>query len=334
MNKQLIPPSTRSKMSALSLLIASLVSAQSAQATEGASSNLTLGATTFTTPVFPEPGLYYSAYLNQYNSTRLNDSAGHTLIPDFKLSATVEYNQFAYITPFNFNGVQLAVGAVVPFAWVNENAAGQHQFVRGMGDVLLQPIMLGWRSGNVHAALVQGLYAPTGEYKPADLLSLGRNTWQYQPQLSLGYIDPAGIEATSTVTFNKSRLNKKPMAFFANPFGSAYQSGNELAIDFALGYNVTPHFEAGITGYVYQQTSDDKLADPAANQIFQQYFNGYRGRAFALGPGFRYVTPYGELYGQVQQELVAKNRTLGTSYWLRWNTSLSEIWKQIGGSKP
>lgn len=49
-----------------------------------------------------------------------------------------------------------------------------------------------------------------------------------------------------------------------NPTNSPYHSGNELGIDFAAGWNFSPKFELGITGYVYDQTTRDKLTAPLA----------------------------------------------------------------------
>lgn len=289
-----------------------------ALATEGAGTNLTLGATTFQTPIFSPPGFFYEADLNQYESSRLNDDTGHKLIPGFQINETALYNQVGYVAPVSFHGVQVAVGAVIPFIFVGERAEGQRQYIQNMADTLLQPLILGWNKDDVYVALVQGVYVPDGEYRPQDLVTLSRDTWEYQPQISVGYINQTGLEATTTVTYILSQVNKNPMAVFTNPFGSAYHSGNELAADYAVGYNFTPNFEAGVTGYVYEQTTADKLTDPYANAVFQQYFDGYFGKTLAVGPGFRYLTKYGAFLGEIQQEVYSKNRTQGSSYWLRW----------------
>lgn len=298
-----------------------LTAASPAHATEGASTDLVFGATTFQTPLIPGPGFYYQAYLNQYESSRLNDGTGHTLVPGFQLNLTVEYNEFTYVAPVSFHGVNFATGVVVPIAFAGERAEGSNEFVSGITDILLQPVILGFSEGDFHVAVVQGLYVPNGYYKPTDQVVLGRNTWGIQPQISVGYIPTVGPEFTTTLTYNISTENKNPQAFFANPTGSAYLSGNEFEADYAAGYSFTPNFEAGVTGYLYNQTTADRLADPAANAAFQQDFNGFFGRTFAIGPGIRYLTKYGEFFAEIQQELYAKNRTQGSSYWFRWNIS-------------
>ena len=196
---------------------------------------------------------------------------------------------------------------------------GTDKFVTGMGDTLIQPLVIGWDRGRFHAIIVQGVFVPTGQYKPSGLLSLSRNTWQYQPQLSLGYLDPNGFEVTTTMSYVVSGVNSRPLANFANPANAHYRSGQEFAADFAVGWNVTPHFEAGLSGYAYVQTTGDKLTGAAANADFQAAFQGYRGETVGLGPAVRYLTPYGEFFVHYQKELYAINRTLGNSLWFRVN---------------
>lgn len=288
---------------------------------EGASSNMTLGATTFQTPVIPGAGFYYSNYVNYYHANRLNDGDGNNLVPGFTVDAWVDYNQFVYVPPLELGDFKLGVGAVIPFAHLRQNAGGAISSSQGLADIILQPLIVGWQKDYFHVVMVQGVIAPTGAYDRNSDVNVGRNTWQYQPQLSLGYIDPQGFEATATVSYISSTANKDPMVFFANPTGSNYRTGNEVAVDFALGYNFTKEFELGLTGYYYKQVSRDTLSDAAANADLQQNFNGFKGSVAALGIGARYLTQYGEFYAQVNREFEAKNRTQGTSAWLRWSVA-------------
>jgi hypothetical protein len=288
---------------------------------EGASSNMTLGATSFQTPVIPGPGFYYSNYVNYYHANRLNDGDGNSLVPDFGVDVWVDYNQFVYVPPVELGDLTFAVGAVVPFASIRQDAGGAISDSKGLADIILQPLIIGWQKDYFHAILVQGVVAPTGAYDPSSDVNVGRNTWQYQPQLSLGYIDPDGIEITATMSYITSGTNKDPMNFFANTTGSPYRSGDEIGVDFAVGYNFTPNFELGLTGYYYQQLSADKIEDPVGDAVLQQAFNGFKGRVAALGVGTRYLSEYGEFHAQVFREFAAENRSEGTSAWLRWSVA-------------
>lgn len=293
----------------------------SALAGEGASSNMTLGATTFQTPVIPGPGFYYSNYVNYYHANRLNDGDGDSLVSDFSVDAWVDYNQFVYVPPLELGDLTFAVGAIVPFASIRQDSSGTISESKGLADIVLQPLIIGWQKDNFHAVLAQGVIAPTGAYDASSDVNVGRNTWQYQPQLSLGYVDPDGIEVTATMTYITSGTNKDPMDFFANTTNAPYKSGDEIGVDFALGYNFTPKFELGLTGYYYQQLSADKIDDPTGDQVLQQNFNGFKGRVAAVGIGARYLSDYGEFYAQVNREFAAENRTEGTSAWLRWSVA-------------
>jgi hypothetical protein len=282
---------------------------------------MTLGATSFQTPVIPTPGFYYSNFINYYHANRLNDGDGNSLVPDYKVDAWVNYNQFIYVAPFELGDLKFAAAGMVPFVSVRQDAGGAISESKGLGDMIIQPLIIGWEKGNFHAVLVHGVILPTGAYDENSDVNVGRNTWQYQPQLSLGYVEPEGFEATATITYLTSTRNRDPMLFYANPTGSDYRTGDEIGVDFALGYNVTKEFEIGLTGYYYKQISADKLSDPAANADLQQNFAGFKGSVAALGVGVRYLTQYGEFYAQVNREFAAKNRTEGTSGWLRWSIS-------------
>lgn len=162
-------------------LAAFAAQAGSALAGEGASSNMTLGATTFQTPVIPGPGFYYSNYVNYYHANRLTDGEGNSLVPDFSVSAWVNYNQFLYVPPVELGDLTFAVGAVVPFASIRQDAGGIISESKGLADIILQPLIIGWQKDNFHAVLVQGVIAPTGAYDQNSDVNVGRNTWQYQP---------------------------------------------------------------------------------------------------------------------------------------------------------
>lgn len=286
---------------------------------EGGGSNIMLGGTTFQTPVIPEPGFYYSNYVNYYHANRINDGNGDNVVPGLKLDAVVDYNQFAYVTPFELGDFKLAVGAVVPFVTVRQEAGGMTSRETGLGDILIQPLIIGWEKGNFHVALANGFYLPTGKYDPEATINIGRNTWAYQPQLSLGYVDLEGWEATATFSYITSSKNRDANISLLNPTGADYRSGDELGVDVAVGYNFTPQFEVGLTGYYYKQLSDDKISEPASNQALQEFADGLRGQVAAIGIGARYLSDYGEFYVHVDREFAARNRSEGTSAWLRWN---------------
>ncbi len=308
-------------ISAVSVIFGLTATTDVSNAGEAGGTNLMLGGTTFQTPVIPNAGFYYGNYVNYYHANRINDGNGTNVVPGLRLDAVVDYNQFVYVTPFELGDFKLAVGAVVPFATIRQEAGGIVDRESGLGDILLQPLIVGWEQGNFHVALVQGFFMPTGKYDAESQLNIGRNTWAYQPQLSLGYVDPTGWEATTTLSYITSSKNRDAMFSALNPTGADYRSGNELGIDFAVGYNFTPRFELGVTGYYYKQLSDDKISEPLSNQALQEFADGLRGQVAAIGIGARYLSDFGEFYVHVEREFAARNRSEGTSAWLRWNVS-------------
>src|SRR5271155_794857 len=92
---------------AASVLLAA--GAPAASATEGDGSNVTLGATTFQTPMLGDPGIYYEAYINQYEASRVNGPDGSSLAPHFQLNQSVLYNQFTWVSPWQIGNFQFGV---------------------------------------------------------------------------------------------------------------------------------------------------------------------------------------------------------------------------------
>ena len=301
--------------------VLTLLSGACAWATESAGTNAALGATSFGTPVFPDPGLYGSWYTAIYSTSRLNGADARQASPNATGSYQVQYGYLTYVAPFSVGDWRFGAGAVVSHGRASADVAdlGASQKVSGWGDTLVQPLIVGRRIGDFHMALAQGFIAPTGHYQAGDLVSIGRNVWSSSSQLSLGWIPPKGVEATATLTYIRSGTNRKAKTSPQNPLGKPYRSGDEFAVDFALGYNFTTAFELGLAGYFYRQISDDRIADPDSNADLRANFGGYRGAALAIGPAVRYLSPMGELFLQIQREVRTTNRTQGNAVWARWN---------------
>ena len=81
-------------------------------------------------------------------------------------------------------------------------------------------------------------------------------------------------------------------------------------LEFSAGYHATPSLALGLNGYIYRQTTDDKLNGLAVNG------NGNRGRVNALGPYVSYsFTPKVTLIVKLQSEFGAHNKPEGTRLW-------------------
>ena len=95
-----------------------------------------------------------------------------------------------------------------------------------------------------------------------------------------------------------------------------YKSGQEFNIDWGLGYDVTPKFQAGLNGYFYQQTTDDTFNGTDVP-------GGNRGRAAAIGPFIRFhpSRDYG-ITLKWQKEFAVENRASGNRFFLQFSVQL------------
>ncbi len=76
-----------------------------------------------------------------------------------------------------------------------------------------------------------------------------------------------------------------------------------------MAINPLPGLRVGITGYFYQQTTDDEIDDRDVEHN--------RGRAIALGPGIRWDYKRLSLILKTQYEFGVKNRPQGRNVWFK-----------------
>lgn len=149
--------------------------------------------------------------------------------------------------------------------------------VTGLGDIFIVP-SLNWVAGNNHFTFAPSVTVPSGKHAPDDLLNLSRNYWSFVPQLSYTYLNPAtGLDLSGTFGL---LINGR------NP-DTDYTTGTEAFVDFNLAQHFSETFALAVTGYWYQQISDDTGNVPA---VLPQ---GFRGSGFGLGPAAMKTVKFG-----------------------------------------
>ena len=90
-----------------------------------------------------------------------------------------------------------------------------------------------------------------------------------------------------------------------------YQSGQEINVDYGVGYHVTPALQLGASGYLYKQVTDDRLNGQAVA-------GGNRGQALAIGPFVRWHPSdrWGVTF-KWQAEASVRNRAEGNRFFLQ-----------------
>jgi len=270
----------------LALSCAALV--RPALATEGALGRTITGTSvqSFDGVVPPTPGfnaaigyVHYSGEIGGAREVPVNNLLTLGLDADFDmLSITGLYVWDTGEGRWNFASM-----ATLPFAEVDVTAnvslgprAGQ---VRDKADwdvfdPFFAPIIAGYHFDQTHhMTLALYIYSDWGDYDPDRLANLSLNNWTYSPTVGYTQLMQAGTLEFTTIA---------AVDFYTKNDATDYQNGAVFRIDaqlvkrFANGWGV-----GGIGGWI-EQLEDDE--GPTADRL-----NGFKGRAFALGPTVNYT---------------------------------------------
>ncbi|PWC82201.1 hypothetical protein TSH100_24450 [Azospirillum sp. TSH100] len=280
------------------------LSAASAWATEGGTSSYLGGSSQFYGAGFPPiPGTYMLSQSNYYSANRLNDGNGNRIPIDFSIRTYSETIRILHITDLKLAGADVVTQLVVPLVHGNLSVMGHGDTQTSVAD-MTGTLALTWHFGPHSVVTGLDFTGPTGRYKKENALNIGTNHWSLQPTLGYKYFDPEGFE-----------LSVVPrLVFNTKNTATDYTSGNELYVDYAVGWNFGPT-KVGLVGYAYQQFTDDKGQGVGSD--------GNRGKAFAIGPSLTYsFTPALHVSGSWQRELVAEHRTQGNALWVNFGLKL------------
>ncbi len=286
----------KSKMWVRKALIVAAVATTSgtAFATEGGGSIYPNGAENYLVAAIPPPGVYVLEYLSGYSADKLLDNNGNPAPINFDLNVTAAATRLIWVTDQQILGGQLAFHAIAPLVHVSASVNGAGQTKSGLGDITFGPALGYHASENLHYLYGLDFNAPTGQYNKNDMVNLGRNYWNLEPVFAVTYTQPSGLNADLKVMYDFNGINNE----------TNYRSGQELHADYALGWGFGNGFVAGIGGYLYQQTDDDKVGG-----IIVQ---NNRGRAFALGPSLKYDNgKHWFITAKYEREFDVKNRPEG-----------------------
>ena len=164
--------------------------------------------------------------------------------------------------------------------------------ITGFGDLSISTI-LGWYSGNLHTSASLSFYLPTGKYaaasvdvpgRSASVLNLGKNRFAIDPTFALTYLDPNnGMEYSGALGVTISAENST----------TSYQTAPEFHFEGAVLKHVANGWAFGVTGYAYQQFSEDSGA--GAESIKASLgLSSLRAQVYGLGPVVTYSTMIGD----------------------------------------
>ena len=294
----------------------------SSHAEEGGSGHYTPGGTaSFIDQLPAKPGLAIANFFNYYDGSASFSKqlpSGGLITGGLNATAYADMVIALYKTPLKLLGGYYAVGAGIPFVWVEAkgevtgplgNTFTKRDKASGIGDIILYPFMLGWTGlkGDLKSDVRLGIYAPTGDYDTGELANVGKNYWTFEPAITLSYISSKiGLELTGFAGMDFNTENHK----------TDYQTGTQFHFDLTAAEHL-PLF-GGLIGvganfFYYQQISGDSGSGATLGD--------FKGRTIGIGPVLSYAMKvWGkDLVAELKwlPEIDVKNRLEGDYIWFK-----------------
>ena len=237
----------------------------------------------FLVALIPASGLYVRDD-NTYYNAKLDQAvfAGKVQF-DADLSFYMNMLKIAYFTNYFIGGGRYGYGVNLSFVaptlksdsiFGNINSR-QTNNVLGMSDTYIIPFMLNWALNHgVHITAYQAVLANTGTYDKTRILNQGRNYWAFDSDMQLTWLSK---DAKKEISFT--------LGYIINTKNSAiqYLTGNELHLDWLLGYHFNTKYALGVTGYYYKQVSPDSGSGAILGP--------FEGESAGVGPALEFTFP-------------------------------------------
>jgi hypothetical protein len=248
----------------LSLLTIAPFALQTSLAAEGGSSNYLQGTYgEFATGMLGPQGIYVRNEALYYDADVEFRSLGRHVDGHISQAVWGDLLKIAYISDTTIFGGRFNAGVAIP-AIVGSSAtiniaglpsrSAADDDVSGLGDIYVTPAALGWNWDRHHLNASMNFIAPTGEYEDARVINPGRNYWSLDPTLNYTWLhSERGHEVTVVLGYTRNYENRD----------AAYTSGDEIHLDWTIAQHLSEKFAVGLTGYWYEQVTEDTGEIPA-----------------------------------------------------------------------
>ena len=196
----------------------------------------------------PPPGLYYLAYLVDYDMDSFRAPGGGSDLPGHnRSSVTAVANRLIWITDKKVLGADFALETVVPVLHTSLklDAAGISDSRTGVGDIYAGPA-LAWHGRQWDAVAVAGIWFDNGSTSDPASPGKGFKTTMLSGGATYYFDNAKTITASGLMRFERNGEND-----------AGFRPGNELTLEWGVGKNLG-RFQAGVVGYSQWQVSDDK----------------------------------------------------------------------------
>ncbi|MDF1760358.1 MAG: transporter [Coxiellaceae bacterium] len=274
----------------------------------------------FLVAVIPGAG-WYLRDDNMYYSGQLSQGVFTNSVQfDATLNLYMNMLKIAHFTNTFIGGGRFGYGVNLTFVAPTLNStviAGRRDLqttnnVKGLSDTYFIPFMLNWAlKHGVYITVYQAILAPTGSYNPTQVLNVGRNYLAFDSDLQFTWLSH---DTKKEISFT--------LGYIVNTMNTAiqYLTGNEIHLDYLLGYHFNANYAIGATGYYYRQVTGDSGRGAL--------LGAFKGYSYGAGPAVEFTIPLNDgknsliLISKWIHEFHAVNRFRGNEYMVSLATAI------------
>jgi len=251
----------------------------------------------------PPPGDYYIMHNIFYSANKYYDGDGNDANMDFDLTVFVNAHRYVHVWEDVLFGANYAVNVIVPLQYTDIsigvfNLTGNNF---GVGDVIIDPMVLAWNKKKYDLSIGIGAVAPIGRTDSLDPAVPGKGFWT--GMLTFGgtyYFDEHKTWTASILARYEVHSKKKDFDITA---------GNDFTFEYGIGKTIPGKtiWTFGVSGYAHWQITEDNGDDV-------WYDASVKDKVFATGPEVQCFIPSIKLNLELrgQLEYGAIDRSQGT----------------------
>lgn len=262
----------------------------------------------------PPPGHYSKQYNLFYFADDLKGPAGNSIDPNFDAFTYLGAIRHFWISDFKILGADYGMDFALTYLHndVEFSVPGggvARRSSTGPGDILFQPLLLGWHGEMWDAGVIYGMFIPTGDFSPLDPSSLGRGHWTHL----VGYGGTVYLD--SEKTWSVAMANR--FEFHGHNDESNITSGSHFSVEWGIGKKLPELWEVGAVGTITQKIQDD-----TGPGVF--YNPSTHDRVYSVGAEVTKIFPEVGIQGSLRwfHEFEAEARPQGDAIWF----SLTKFW--------
>ena len=251
----------------------------------------------------PPPGFYYIMHNVYYSSDSFYDGDGNKADIDFNVNVFANVHRFLYVWENVIFGANYGVHVLVPTTYtdISIGAFGVDDSKYGIGDIVIEPILLAWNKQKYDISVALAAIAPVGSYDSTEAASPGKSFWT--GMLSFGgtyYFD-------ANKSWHASMLNRYEVHGEKKDFDVT--AGDDFTFEWGIGKTIPSKqiWSYGVSGYAHWQVTEDAGSDVL-------YDASVKDKIFAVGPEVTCYIPKAKLNLELrsQFEFGAVDRSQGT----------------------